>query len=113
MNTDRAEREFPISAGILFGLGLGGFFDGIILHQVLQWHHMLTSNGYPPNSIHNLEVNTLWDGLFSHDYLRIRFIGAHYPVEESTSNACSMVWQASNGNDFTGIWYLQRSRGHH
>ena len=37
---------FPISAGILFGLGLGGFFDGIVLHQVLQWHHMLTD---PPH----------------------------------------------------------------
>ncbi|HEY7163102.1 MAG TPA: DUF2243 domain-containing protein, partial [Candidatus Binatia bacterium] len=36
----------------------------IILHQVLQWHHMLTSDGYPPTSLHNLEVNTLWDGLF-------------------------------------------------
>jgi uncharacterized membrane protein len=24
------------------GLGLGGFLDGIVLHQVLQWHHMLT-----------------------------------------------------------------------
>ena len=58
------EREFPISAGILFGLGLGGFFDGIILHQVLQWHHMLTSDGYPADSLHNLQVNTLWDGLF-------------------------------------------------
>src|SRR4051794_21167202 len=57
-------REFPVSAGILFGLGLGGFFDGIILHQVLQWHHMLTSNGYPLTSLHNLEVNTLWDGVF-------------------------------------------------
>jgi len=60
----RKERDFPISAGILFGLGLGGFFDGIILHQVLQWHHMLTSAGYPADSVHNLEVNTLWDGLF-------------------------------------------------
>jgi uncharacterized membrane protein len=58
------ERGFPISAGILLGLGLGGFFDGIILHQVLQWHHMLTSAGYPADSVHNLEVNTLWDGLF-------------------------------------------------
>ena len=56
--------EFPISAGILFGLGLGGFFDGIVLHQILQWHHMLTSDGYPPNSMRNLEVNTMWDGLF-------------------------------------------------
>jgi uncharacterized membrane protein len=58
------DREFPLSAGILFGLGLGGFFDGIILHQVLQWHHMLTSAGYPPDSVRNLEINTLWDGLF-------------------------------------------------
>ena len=60
----RQERDFPVAAGILFGLGLGGFFDGIILHQVLQWHHMLTSAGYPSDSIHNLEVNTRWDGIF-------------------------------------------------
>jgi uncharacterized membrane protein len=55
---------FPIAAGILLGLDLGGFFDGILLHQVLQWHHLLTSAGYPPTSVENLEVNTLWDGLF-------------------------------------------------
>jgi uncharacterized membrane protein len=65
MDNDRLKgREFPVSAGILLGLGLGGFFDGIMLHQVLQWHHMLTSAGYPANSVHNLEVNTLWDGIF-------------------------------------------------
>ena len=58
------DREFPISAGILFGLGLGGFFDGIVLHQILQWHHMVTSAGYPPNDVRNLEINTLWDGIF-------------------------------------------------
>jgi uncharacterized membrane protein len=61
---ERQERAFPLSAGLLFGLGLGGFFDGILLHQVLQWHHMLTSAGYPADSVPNLEVNTLWDGLF-------------------------------------------------
>src|SRR3954469_905744 len=57
------ERAFPLSAGILFGLGLGGFFDGIVLHQVLQWHHMLSS-WYPIDTIANLELNTLWDGIF-------------------------------------------------
>ena len=56
--------SFPVSAGILFGLGLGGFFDGIVLHQLLQWHHMLTSAGYPADSVANLEINTLWDGIF-------------------------------------------------
>jgi uncharacterized membrane protein len=60
----RQESDFPVAAGMLFGLGLGGFFDGIILHQVLQWHHMLTSAGYPPDSVQNLQVNTLWDGFF-------------------------------------------------
>ncbi len=60
---DSPDRHFPISAGILFGLGLGGFFDGIVLHQVLRWHHMLSS-WYPVNTIENLELNTLWDGIF-------------------------------------------------
>lgn len=55
---------FPRPAGILLGLGLGGFFDGIVLHQILQWHHMATSAGYPPDSVENLKLNTLLDGLF-------------------------------------------------
>jgi uncharacterized membrane protein len=37
---------FPHSARILLGLGLGGFFDGIVLHQVLQWPHTPTD---PPH----------------------------------------------------------------
>jgi uncharacterized membrane protein len=49
---------------VLLGLGLGGFFDGIVLHQILQWHHMLTSAGYPADTVGNLELNTLLDGLF-------------------------------------------------
>lgn len=58
--------------GILLGVGLGGFVDGILLHQVLQWHHMLSSaatanieiGDYPVTTVHGLEMNTLWDGLF-------------------------------------------------
>ena len=59
-----ATESFPLAAGVLFGLGLGGFFDGIVLHQILQWHHMLTSAGYPADSVQNLRINTLWDGVF-------------------------------------------------
>ena len=51
--------------GLLLGIGLGGFVDGIVLHQILQWHHMLTSEGsYPASTVAGLETNTLWDGLF-------------------------------------------------
>ena len=57
------QRHFPPSAGVMFGLGLGGFFDGIVLHQLLQWHHMLSS-WYPVNTQENLELNTRWDGIF-------------------------------------------------
>ncbi|MES2740969.1 MAG: DUF2243 domain-containing protein [Pseudomonadota bacterium] len=55
--------SFPTGSGLLFGLGLGGFFDGIVLHQVLQWHHMVSS-WFPPNTLENLRINTLWDGIF-------------------------------------------------
>jgi uncharacterized membrane protein len=61
---DDRSAGFPTAAGIWLGLGLGGFFDGIVLHQILQWHHMLTSAGYPPDSVHNLKVDTFWDGVF-------------------------------------------------
>jgi uncharacterized membrane protein len=59
-----AARPVPLGAGILLGLGLGGLFDGIVLHQVLQWHHMVTSAGPSADSVEGLEVNTFFDGLF-------------------------------------------------
>ncbi|MDQ3702558.1 MAG: DUF2243 domain-containing protein [Chloroflexota bacterium] len=54
----------PLAGTVLLGLGLGGFVDGIVLHQILQWHHMLTSAGFPATTVANLELNTLADGLF-------------------------------------------------
>lgn len=55
----------PLVPGILLGIGLGGFVDGIVLHQILQWHHMLSSEGdYSTKTVAGLEANTLADGLF-------------------------------------------------
>ena len=48
---------------ILVGVGLGGLFDGIVLHQILQWHHMLSAPT-PPVTVDALRLNTLADGLF-------------------------------------------------
>ena len=51
--------------GLLYGLGLGGFIDGIVLHQILQWHHMVSNvDRYPVTTVAGLEVNTLADGFF-------------------------------------------------
>ena len=51
--------------GLLLGLGLGGFVDGIVLHQLLQWHHLLTgTDGHPAGTLTGLEANVVADGLF-------------------------------------------------
>jgi uncharacterized membrane protein len=52
-----------LSAGILLGTGLGGFVDGIVLHQILQWHNMLSSIR-PPFDLVEMKYNMVWDGLF-------------------------------------------------
>src|SRR5688572_2259265 len=60
-----AELEARPSAapGLMFGVGLGGFVDGIVLHQVLQWHHMVTGER-SVTTVAGLEVNTMADGFF-------------------------------------------------
>jgi uncharacterized membrane protein len=62
MDTSRATSALTWP-GIWLGLSLGGFFDGIVLHQVLQWHHMLTSVEDPAIS-QDIRLNILADGLF-------------------------------------------------
>ncbi len=52
-----------VTAALLLGVGLGGFFDGILLHQILQWHNMLSSV-VPPVDLVSMKVNMVWDGLF-------------------------------------------------
>lgn len=52
-----------ISAGLLIGVGMGGFVDGILFHQILQIHNMLSAKR-PPTTVVNIETNMVWDGLF-------------------------------------------------
>ncbi|MDF3064498.1 MAG: hypothetical protein K0R38_99 [Polyangiaceae bacterium] len=52
-----------VLAGQLLGCGLGAFFDGILLHQILQWHSMLSSVR-PPLDLVTMKYNMLWDGVF-------------------------------------------------
>lgn len=72
--TQRQHRGLLITAGLLLGIGLGGLLDGILLHQILQWHHMLTSIR-PMVSGADVEVNTLWDGFFNGGMLLSTVLG--------------------------------------
>ena len=47
-------------SGYLLGFGLGGFFDGILLHQILQWHHLLSL----VEGVGDLGNQVVMDGLF-------------------------------------------------
>jgi uncharacterized membrane protein len=55
----------PLLPAFLMGIGFGGLIDGIVLHQILQWHHMLTDEGCcPASTLAGLEDNTVADGFF-------------------------------------------------
>lgn len=52
-----------LTGGLVLGLGLGGFIDGIVLHQIMQWHNM-GSAIVPPTTMEAMAQNMRWDGLF-------------------------------------------------
>ena len=64
MAVDDSGRRLPSRAsGLLYGIGFGGFVDGIVLHQILQWHHMVSAVE-SPGTLAGLELNTVADGFF-------------------------------------------------
>jgi uncharacterized membrane protein len=52
-------------AGIVLGLGLGGFLDGIVLHQILGWHHLIcTTETCQAETVAALKAQNTQDGFF-------------------------------------------------
>ena len=78
-----------ISAGLLLGVGLGGFLDGIALHQILQWHSMMSSR-VPPSDLVAMKYNMVWDGLF-HAFTWI-----------ATAAGIGVLWRAGLRKDVPG-----------
>lgn len=75
-----------IAAGVVIGAGLGGFVDGIALHQILQWHNMV-SGWRPPNTLVDAKVNMTWDGIF------------HAAVWVLTAIGLAMLWRVGSRRD--------------
>lgn len=57
----RAAWSIGIAGGVI-GFSLGGFFDGIVLHQILQWHHLLSA--LEGATFRDIRVQILADGIF-------------------------------------------------
>lgn len=62
------------TASTVLGIGIGGFVDGIVFHQVLQWHEMLT-NKLPATDFIGKSVNMFWDGIFHAFTLLVTVVG--------------------------------------
>jgi uncharacterized membrane protein len=70
-------RRFSKRAGIMLGLGLGGFADGILLHQIVHWHNM-GSAVVPPVTIETMGDNMRWDGFFHAGTWLLTLIGVYW-----------------------------------
>jgi uncharacterized membrane protein len=65
---DRGTLRDPlIQAGIVLGAGFGGLADGIVLHSILGWHHLICAGATEfcqPVSVEQLQVENTQDGYF-------------------------------------------------
>jgi uncharacterized membrane protein len=86
------------------GIGFGGFLDGIVLHQILQWHHMLTSEGCcPSTTVLGLEDNTLADGFFHVATWIAVFAGTITALSAWQRGELAPPWRSHFGGLFLGF----------
>ena len=69
-------RRPSLRAGLVLGVGLGGFVDGIVLHQLVQWHSMLSAR-VPPYSMDAMRVNMWADGWFHAGVWLVTLVGVY------------------------------------
>lgn len=75
-----------IAAGTLLGIGMGGFADGILFHQIFQIHSMLSAK-MPQDVLVNVKTSMVWDGLF------------HALTWVTTAVGLSVLWNAGKAKD--------------
>ena len=54
-------------AGVVLGMGFGGLADGIVLHSILGWHHLVCAGATvycQPTSMEQLKLENTQDGYF-------------------------------------------------
>ena len=87
-------------AGIVLGIGLGGFVDGIVLHQIVHWHNM-GSAVVPPATLDAVRLNMRWDGLFHAAVWLCTTVGVYLLLGAARRGAA-----LPSGGAFTGLLFL-------
>jgi uncharacterized membrane protein len=81
---------------LLLGIGFGGFVDGIVIHQLLQWHHMV-SHVEPVDTVAGLRLNTLADGFFHVGTWVVVFVGSLLLLREWRRGRLAPSWPFHTG----------------
>lgn len=87
-------------SGIILGLGLGGFVDGILLHQILHWHNM-GSAVVPPVTVQAIQQNMIWDGFFHAAVWLLTLTGVYWLLIDARRGA-----RLPDARRFTGLLIL-------
>ena len=86
--------------GLVLGVGLGGFADGIALHQIAQWHNM-GSAVLPPTTMDAMRRNMAWDGWFHAATLVLTIAGVYALLGDARRGT-----RLPDGRAFTGLLLL-------
>jgi uncharacterized membrane protein len=78
--------ERSIRPGVVLGIGLGGFIDGIALHQIAHWHNM-ASAVLPPVTMDAMRENMRWDGVFHAVTWLVTLAGVYLLLADARSGA--------------------------
>jgi uncharacterized membrane protein len=91
------------AAGCL-GFALGGFLDGVLLHQILQWHHLLSGVTDPAD----WRFQMAWDGAFHAAHYAIALLGLVLLWRRRREAAAPGAGRATAGAALLGFgaWHL-------
>ena len=90
----KKENKNLLIAGLILGLGLLGAIDGIVFHQLLQWHHMVLSD--------NIQLEIFTDGLFTALFSAKLLWGGVKIFQDARKNQLGSSWKIFLGGIFIG-----------
>lgn len=81
-------------SGLILGLGILGAIDGIVFHQLLQWHHVILSP--------NLQLEIMSDGLFTALFSALLVWGGVKIFQDARKKQLGSSWKIFFGGIFIG-----------
>ncbi|WP_138417091.1 DUF2243 domain-containing protein [Aquibacillus sediminis] len=90
----KKENKNLFISGLILGLGLLGAIDGIVFHQLLQWHHMVLSP--------NIQLEIFTDGLFTALFSALLIWGGVKIFQDAREDKLGTSWKIFLGGIFVG-----------